>query len=321
MTDTTQDSAVQDKRGAGANGDNPLLGVLFVLAFCTFIPLADALVKMLGQTVPVMTLLVFRFSIQVLCLIPVMLYQQRGIGHIFHFSPSVWGLLFWRTVMHAAGIVGMYFGLRHMPLADTTAIAFIFPLLMLFAGHIFLKEQVGPHRIIAALVGFVGTLLVVQPNFIAVGASALWPVGVACTFVVFMLVTRKMSRDVDPISIQVVTGIMALISLFILIPLVRDESARALHMVWPSSKDWGLLIAVGLVGTFGHLLMTAAIRFAPAATLAPMQYLEIPFATLIGWIFFSDLPNQMAAIGIGVTISSGLYIIYREQKFQRRNRI
>ncbi|MEM7321422.1 MAG: DMT family transporter, partial [Pseudomonadota bacterium] len=78
-----------------------------------------------------------------------------------------------------------------------------------------------------------------------------------------------------------------------------------------------LLLAIGLLGTGAHLLMTWSLRYAPSATLAPMQYLEIPIATLFGWLIFSDLPNGLASLGICVTISAGLYIILREHSTAR----
>ena len=79
----------------------------------------------------------------------------------------------------------------------------------------------------------------------------------------------------------------------------------------------GLLAAIGILGTLAHLLMTWSLRFAPSATLAPMQYLEIPVATMIGYLIFSDLPNGLAAIGIFITIASGLYIVLRERSIAR----
>lgn len=300
--------------------DNPLLGIGLMLSFCAVIPFGDALVKHLGQTVPVMTLLVIRYAIQVLMMGTTMVWQKGGIAHILRYSRRAWWHLFWRTTMHIFGIIGMYYGLKYMPLADTTAIAFIFPILMLIVGHFYLKEQVGPQRAIAALVGFVGTLLVVQPNFVAVGLNALWPVAVAFTFVIFVLSTRQMSREVDPVSIQAVSGTMALILIAIPIVLLNGEAWPLWDLVEPAAADWPFLVMAGIIGSIGHLLMSAAIRFAPAATLAPMQYLEIPFATLIGWVIFSDLPNQLAAFGIVVTVASGLYIIYREQQAQRAER-
>ncbi|SNY92062.1 EamA domain-containing membrane protein RarD [Cohaesibacter sp. ES.047] len=301
-----------------AGRDRPLLGIAFMLSFCAVIPFADALMKILSGSVPVVTVLIVRYICQIVLMTPLMLRQKKGVGHLLNLSAKAWWCLFWRSLMHILGIVGMYYGLKHMALADTTAIAFIYPILMLFAGHIFMQEQIGPHRIAAALFGFIGTLMVVQPNFLAVGANALWPVGVAGTFVVFMLVTRTMSREIDPISIQVVSGIMALGILFIPVLVLDAEVFPLFSPLWPSAEDWPLLIGAGTIGTVGHLLMTAAVRYTPSATLAPMQYLEIPFATAIGWAIFSDLPNQLAGLGIVVTVCGGIYMIYREQLAQRQ---
>jgi drug/metabolite transporter (DMT)-like permease len=85
----------------------------------------------------------------------------------------------------------------------------------------------------------------------------------------------------------------------------------------PDTRDAVLLVSVGVLGTLAHLLMTWSLRFAPAATLAPVQYLEIPFATLIGWLIFRDLPNGLALAGIIVTVGAGLYIVLRERAMAR----
>nr|WP_321483837.1 DMT family transporter [uncultured Cohaesibacter sp.] len=306
--------AASIKRSAGLEGDNPLLGIFLMVLFCMMIPFSDAFVKILGQSVSLVTVLVVRFSMQLIFMGTAMLIRRKGsIAHIINLRAYVWWRLFWRSSMQIAGIAGMYFGLRYMPMADTTAICFIYPILMLFVGHFIMKEIVGPHRIFAALIGFCGTLMVVQPNFMSVGLNALWPVGVAFTFVVFMLVTRQMSRGIDPVSVQVVSAAIALVIITLPILIFNGEGFEALDMTWPTPRDWMFLLGAGVIGSLGHLLMTSAVHYAPSSTLAPMQYLEIPFATLIGWIIFSDLPNTMAAWGIAVTVAAGLYIIYREQ--------
>ncbi len=83
------------------------------------------------------------------------------------------------------------------------------------------------------------------------------------------------------------------------------------------ARDGWLLLAIGVLGTLGHLLMTWSLRFAPSATLAPIQYLEIPFATLIGFVIFADLPDGLAAAGIAVTMGAGFYVVMRERAIAR----
>ena len=126
-------------------------------------------------------------------------------------------------------------------------------------------------------------------------------------FALFMLVTRQIARDADPLALQAASGAMA--SVLLLPPPRRG---------WPGPapvalrRRLALLLVLGVLGTVAHLLMTWSLRFAPSATLAPMQYLEIPFATLLGWLVFGDLPDGLAAVGIAVTIAAGLYVIHRE---------
>jgi drug/metabolite transporter (DMT)-like permease len=91
-----------------------------------------------------------------------------------------------------------------------------------------------------------------------------------------------------------------------------------LGLVGPSLWEWTMLAAIGVLGTLAHLLMTWSLRFAPSATLAPMQYLEIPVATVVGFALFSELPNTLAAAGITLTVAAGIYVVLREQATARR---
>jgi drug/metabolite transporter (DMT)-like permease len=227
-------------------------------------------------------------------------------------------LTFVRTLLHIAGIGAMFTGLKYLPLADAVAIAFVMPFIMLFLGKFILGEEVGMVRLLACIVGFGGTLLVIQPSFVAVGWHALWPLMVAVIFAFFMLVTRQIAKDTDPISLQAVSGTMACGLLAPVFALGAATDLPILAIVSPTADQWALLAAIGLLGTAAHLLMTWSLRYAPAATLASMQYLEIPVAALIGLWIFDELPNGLAALGILITIAAGLFVILRERQIQLR---
>ena len=296
--------------------DRPVLGIVLMLGFCVVAPLGDAVVKMLGASVPVLQLLLLRFGIQAAILLPVVA-ARGGLGWL---RRPVFGLIALRTLLHMAGIAAMFTALKYLPLADAIAISFVMPFLMLLMGRFFLKEEVGMRRIIACVIGFGGTLMVVQPSFARVGWPALWPLAVAVLFSAFMLVTRRIARDTDPIGLQAVSGVMAVV---LLIPagiagMVLDLPSLTLRAV--GALDWGLLVSVGLMGTVAHLLMTWSLSHAPAATVAPMQYLEIPLATVFGFLIFGDLPNLLASAGIAVTIGAGVYVVLREHAVARATR-
>lgn len=288
--------------------DRPALGILLMLGFCLFIPFGDAIGKILAATFPVLMLVAARFAIQTVVLVPLSLAQLRHLPRTRRF----WILTTLRATLHISGIWMMITALTHLPLADALAIAFVMPFLMLLLGKYVLGEEVGPRRIWACVVGFGGTLMVIQPSFAQVGLPALWPLGVAVVFSLFMLVTRQIAKSVDPIALQAVNGAQAVVVIAVIV-LVVPGATTGWH--WPVlALDWGLILAMGLIGTLAHLLMTWSLRLAPSATLAPMQYLEIPFATLIGYLIFREYPNGLAALGICVTMGTGLYIIWCEQQ-------
>ncbi len=293
--------------------DRPFLGVMLMLAFCVLAPLGDSIAKLLGGTVALGVLVFVRFGIQAVVLLPLVALGGQG----FQLPP---GLLLWtliRTVLHILGIGLMFSALRFLPLADALAIAFVMPFIMLLLGHFVMNEHVGVHRMIACAVGFGGTLLVIQPNFVEVGYPALLPLGVAVVFALFMMVTRRVARAMDPIKLQAISGLQATV---ILAALLLLAPADLVDTSFDFDRwTWVLLAGLGLLGTLAHLFMTWSLRFAPASTLAPMQYLEIPVGTAIGWLIFSDLPNGLAAIGICITVGAGLYVIVRERRLSKQS--
>lgn len=293
--------------------DRPLLGIMLMLGFCVLAPVGDAVAKILGQTVPIGQLVLFRFAVQALALIPLVWMTRR----VWRTSRRITFLTFLRTLLHIAGIGAMVTALKFLPLADAIAIAFVMPFIMLLLGKYALNEEVGTRRVAACTVGFVGTLLVVQPSFAEVGWPALLPVGVAVNFALFMLVTRQIAKETDPISLQAVSGVMAVGVMLPILWAFQGSGFAQFQLIQVTQYELSLLLGIGILGTAAHLLMTWSLRYAPSATLAPMQYLEIPFATILGFIVFGDLPNPVAALGIMITMAAGLYVVFRERATAR----
>ncbi|KUF11232.1 DMT family transporter [Pseudoponticoccus marisrubri] len=289
--------------------DRPLLGITLMLGFCLLAPFADALAKLLGPEMAVGQLVTLRFAFQALILVPLTL----ATGRAWRMDGRVLVFVALRTLLHIAGITLVFTALLYLPLADAIAIAYVMPFILLLLGKLFLDEEVGWRRLAACAVGFGGTLLVIQPAFEDVGWPALLPLGVALVFALFMLVTRRIAHVTDPVGMQAVSALMALALMIPVMALTPAGSVGAFDWVAPSARGWWLITLMGCAGTAAHLLMTWSLRYAPAATLAPMQYLEIPFATLVGYLIFADLPGPLAALGIAITMGSGLYIVMRER--------
>jgi drug/metabolite transporter (DMT)-like permease len=290
--------------------DRPVLGMVLMLGFCTLAPLSDAFSKLAALHYAVLQLVFVRFATQAIVLVPL----AAATGRSFAMSPLGWRLTALRTVLQVAGIWLMVTGLTYLPLADAIAIAFVMPFVLLLMGRFILGEEVGPRRLAACAVGFAGTLMVMQPSFAEVGWPVLYPLGVAFVFAAFMLVTRRLSREADPIAMQGLSGLLAVAGIGAVYLMLPREGGLAWGALAP---HWPLLLAMGLAGTAGHLMMTWSLRFAPASTLAPMQYLEIPVAALIGLAIFADWPDPLAQAGIAVTVATGLYVVLRERAVAR----
>lgn len=286
--------------------DRPMMGIVFMLGFCVMAPMGDGMAKALAATFPVLMLVLVRFVAQAVLLAPLV---ARNLPSL-RLSARLWRLTLLRACLHITGLWAMFASLTYLPLADAIAIAFVMPFILLLLGHFVLGEEVGPHRMAACVVGFMGTLMVIQPSFANVGWPAMLPLVVAVVFALFMLVTRQISREIDPITLQAINGVQASVLVGTAALVTGAQGTWPL----PQGTDILWLFALGALGTLAHLSMTWSLRLAPASTLAPMQYLEIPVATIIGFAVFGDLPNGLAAVGICVTILTGLYIIWRENK-------
>ncbi|SFI22946.1 DMT family transporter [Jannaschia pohangensis] len=287
--------------------DRPVLGLALMIGFCVLAPLSDGTAKYLAQIgFSVLQLVFIRFLFQAVVLAPMVVASGRS----WRMSRLGWQLTILRTLLQIAGIWLMVTGLTYLPLADAIAIAFVMPFILLLLGHFVLGETVGLRRLTACGVGFVGTLMVMQPSFAAVGWPVLYPLSVAFVFAGFMLVTRRIAHEADPLAMQATSGAMA-VGLLGLAYVVLSKDA-AMVLLTPG-ENWPILVLMGALGTLSHLLMTWSLRYAPASTLAPIQYLEIPVAAVIGLALFGDLPNPLALAGIAVTIGTGLYILWRER--------
>ena len=294
--------------------DRPVLGIILMLGFCLFAPVADGMAKALSEDFPVFQLVAVRFAVQALLLLPVLMATFRRV----EWTVRLVLVLALRTILQLLGISLMFLALRHIPLADAIAIAYVMPFILLLLGWFFLGEVVGAKRLSACAVGFAGTLMVMQPSFAAVGLPALLPLGVAVVFALFMIVTRPIARQIDPLTLQGVTGLVACAILALSLPAMWTIGMPGSAFVTPSGEDWSLLFLLGFLGTVAHVLLTWSLRYAPASTLAPVQYLEIPFAAMIGFLMFGDFPNGLALAGIVVTIAAGLCVIARERAVSQK---
>lgn len=194
--------------------------------------------------------------------------------------------------------------LRHMPLADATAILFVSPLMVTALSIPLLGERVGPHRWAAVLVGFAGVVVIVRPGAGAMHWAALLPLGTAFVYALYQIATRVLSHSAAPMSTLAFTILVGLAA-----------STLALPFGWraPSAAQWGLLALSGILHGLSHFCIIRAFLTAGAATLAPFNYAQIVAAILFGLLVFGDFPDAVTILGALVIVAAGLYVAWRER--------
>lgn len=289
--------------------DRILPGIALMLAFCVLAPLLDASAKLATATIPVGQITAARFLIQAMLMAPVALAMRLD----WRMSRRALALTALRAVLLILSTFCFVAAVTVMPIADALAIVFVEPFLILVLGHWLFGDAIGPRRIAASVVGFLGALLVIQPSLAAFGPVALFPLGTALFFTLYMLVTRAASTDMHPVMQQFHTAAIGSLICLPILMLANGTGIGQLDPVMPQGIVWAWLFGVGFWATASHMCMTLALHYAPASTLAPLHYLEIVAAVAVGYLIFGDFPDALTWTGIAIIVASGLYIIHRER--------
>jgi drug/metabolite transporter (DMT)-like permease len=285
-----------------------------MLGFCITAPLLDVAAKLASTSIPVGQITAARFIVQCVLMVPVIVIM----GLSLRVAREQWLTLVARALFLLFATFCFVTAISVMPLADALAIVFIAPFIVLLFGKFYLGEEVGPRRVGACFVGFVGVLFVIQPSFAAFGAVALIPLGTAVSFAFYILVTRGLSRRIHPVTLQFHTGLIASLFCIPILFLAQGSGSEYFDPVWPGGIAWLWLFSAGFFASISHMMMTYALSLAPSATLAPLQYFELPVATLFGYLVFNDFPNTLSLIGIVIIIGAGLYMVHRERVTARQ---
>ena len=280
---------------------SPALGILLRVLAMALMAVLAAIVKACAERgVPVLEIIFFRNAF---AFIPVMLYIWRtsGFGVLRTRRPGA------HLTRSAVGLTGMICGFTAvslLPLTQSTAISFSAPLFMVALSALILKEPVSLHRALAVAVGFVGVLIMVHPDprqFASVGV--LFAIAAAAGSAGAMIAIREISRtEPGPTIVFYFTLAGAAVGL----------ASLPFGWVMPSPGVLGLLVAAGLIGGTGQLLLTEAIRRAPVAVVAPFDYTQLVWAGLIGFLVWGETPAMLTLIGAMVVAASSTYILWRE---------
>lgn len=295
------------------NTDRLLLGISLMMGFIITGPFIDVFAKLATDAVPIAQIAAARFFFQGAIIAPV----AAVLGRLTRPSKRDVGLYLARGALILLSTACITGAVKFMPIADAIAIFFVEPFILLLMGWAFLGEAIGPRRLTACFIGFIGALLVIQPSFAAVGWPALLPLGTAIFFALYLLLTRTMAQRIDPLAMQTYTSAAALVVAAPILLAFNGSGVSFMDPILPTGLPLLWLFLGGASAAVAHLFLTYAFRFAPVTLLGPMHYMEIVTASILGYIVFGDLFNGMAAVGVLIIIASGLYLVFRERQLSR----
>ena len=190
-----------------------------------------------------------------------------------------------------------FYGLKHMPVGEFTAIASITPLVVTVVAAMVLGEKVRKLRWALVIGAFMGTMIMVRPGTQHFDWVLIFPLMLIVTNGSFHLLTSKMAKTEDPITMNILTGWVGTVL-----------GAFVLPFVWELPTDefvWAQLLIMGSFATVGHYLLIMAFSKAPATVLTPYFYIQIGFAVLGGWLVFDHMPDHWTLVGMGVVAVCG----------------
>ena len=220
------------------------------------------------------------------------------------FRPNGLSGQLWRGVVHTGGLLFWFAALPHLPIADTTAIGFTTPIFIMIGAAVVLGEQVVVARWVAAAIGFAGVMIVVYPTLSA--AAGGWSLAMLISspmFAASFLITKALTRR-DSSEVIVVWQSLT-VSLFTL-------HFALFHWQWPTPAQWAIFVVCGLLGSTGHWCLTNAYRLADISATQGVRFLDLVWASLLGFLVFGDRPSASTIAGGCVIFGATVWIARRE---------
>jgi drug/metabolite transporter (DMT)-like permease len=306
MTSTTiaatepAEPAAQTVPDAGLTANRPLLGVLFIAAATLLFASNDTANKLLVTDYNVPLVAGIRYIVHALLMLA-LLGPSKGREMV---RTTRTGLVVIRSLCLVVATFFAGLALQRMPVAETVSIIYLSPIIVVLLARPLLGETIGATGWIAAIAGFAGVLLIVRPG----GGLDLLGVGyVLCNVVVtvaYYLLSRVLARTEKTLALLFYSALGGAICFGIALPWTLYGAAPTLLQV-------ALFLSMGITAGLGHYCFTAAHRFAPSSVLAPINYLHLVWAGLLGWLVFGHVPEALTISGMVIVAAAGVMVALR----------
>lgn len=280
-------------------------GALWMLLSAVAFTAMTTLVKFLGADYAAPLQAFYRQAASFVVLLPLILRNPRAA-----FTTRRPGILIFRSVAGAVGLILSFYAFQTMPLAEANALSFTRALWLVPLATLFLREPIGPHRWGASIVGFIGVMVMLHPSGGGHWAGAPQLAMLVSAFLFALTVTgmKSLSRDHSPETLLYWSAALGFV---LVIP--------GAFWTWktPGPRDLALLSLIGVIATVSQYSYIKSMASADATAMAPIEYTRLIFAALTGYFLFREIPDPLALAGAAIVIGSTLYITWREYMLAR----
>ena len=280
-------------------------GALLMMICMGAFVLNDAFVRLAGDTLPLGQILFFRGLITTFVLVIAAWYAG-----IFRIEVSQEDKL--KVVVRSIveGLTAYFFltAVLHMPFANVTAILQILPMTVTLAAAVLFKETVGRFRTTLILIGFVGVLLIIKPSVNGFNVYSFYALIAVFLITLRDLITRKLSTEVHTLLPTVSASFGVLLFSIIL---MFNTPFQSLDM----QNSFFILMAAFFI-IFGYYTAVLVMRSGEISFISPFRYSAILFALIIGLVFFAEVPDKQAFLGMLIIATSGIVLLFRNKKNQ-----
>ena len=280
---------------------NALVGITYMFIGTLFFSTADAIGKWLTADYPVMQIVWVRSCTGLVMIALFALFT----GHLHHLKTKRPGGHLFRSFMSAGTLIFIFYGLKHIPIAEYVSLTFAAPFLIALLSPLVLKEKVSLHSWIAIGLGFLGIMIVLRPTPGHFHLGHLAALGVAVSIAILSISARHMAKTETPIALN-----------FYIYPLNTVVAAYWALDVWvvPTAFDWFLLIMLGVTATTALIFFVQALRYTMPAVVSPIDYFRMLWMISLGYFIWGEMPEPITWLGIAIIITSGIYVVSHGKK-------
>lgn len=270
-------------------------GVILFLCALLLFAATDATFKYLAAFFVVPLLVWARFIVHLLVML-VAVAPRMGRELIVTRRP---GLMILRALVLVLAAILLQLAFKELPLAETTAIFFVTPLLVALLAGPLLGEKLHNRTWFATMLGFIGVLLIVRPGGAMFGAGVFYTLAAALCNALYQILTRKLAQT-EPVMRQLFyTALVGALVMTAFLPTFWTG-------IMPTPMQALLIVSLGLLAGVGHFFFIGAFRDTPASSLSPMTYFQLVWVGLLGWAVFGQYPDTLSTLGMLVICASGL---------------